>query len=63
MKTEEILKILACPKCHGELTNVEKAGESGFECAQCQVVYPVRNDIPIMLTEEAIPVSDWRGKA
>jgi uncharacterized protein len=40
---EKLLEILACPNCHGE---VECRGE-------CRYRYPVRDDIPVMLIEEA----------
>lgn len=53
----DLLTILACPKCKGELTLLG-AGE-GLACPPCAVVYPVRDDIPIMLLEEAVPRADW----
>ncbi|MHC1712051.1 MAG: Trm112 family protein [Solidesulfovibrio sp.] len=49
----DLLTILACPKCKGR-TDPLGAGE-GLACPTCGVVYPVRDDIPIMLVEEA-----WR---
>jgi uncharacterized protein len=47
----ELLAILACPVCKKkvELT----ADATGLRCAECRRVYPVRDDIPIMLPEEA----------
>jgi len=53
----DLLTILACPKCKGGLT-VLGDGE-GLACKPCGVVYPVRDDIPIMLVEEAVPQADW----
>lgn len=53
----DLLTILACPKCKGELTQLG-AGE-GLACPACGVVYPVRDDIPIMLVEEALSQQDW----
>ncbi len=53
----ELLEILACPKCKGELSQTE-AGD-GLVCPACGVVYPVRDDIPIMLIEEAVPQAQW----
>ena len=47
-----LLDILACPVCKTPVEPVKK-GE-GLRCAQCKRVYPVRDDIPIMLPEEAI---------
>lgn len=60
INTEELLQILACPRCLGSLTALERAGETaGFACAACRVVYPVREAIPIMLVEEAVPRAAW----
>jgi uncharacterized protein len=45
------LDILVCPVCK---TRVELLGDgSGLKCVTCRRVYPVRNDIPVMLSEEA----------
>ncbi|MBI5518572.1 MAG: Trm112 family protein [Desulfovibrio sp.] len=55
----ELLKLLACPKCHGELALLP--GRDGLFCAACAVVYPVREDIPVMLEEEAAPLDKWKG--
>jgi uncharacterized protein YbaR (Trm112 family) len=56
---KELIEILACPKCKGEL--VLLPGETGLECANCAVVYPIREEIPIMLVEEAVPAGEWKG--
>ena len=53
----ELLSILACPTCKGELTRI--GADEGLACPACGVVYPVRDNIPIMLVEEAIPLEDW----
>lgn len=59
---EELLRILACPSCKGELNlRAAKNGCEGFECAACGVVYPIRDDIPVMLIEEAIPIEKWEA--
>lgn len=56
MNIQEILHILACPKCHGDLTlEGEPDAPVGLCCQECQVVYPIQDDIPIMLIDEAIP--------
>jgi len=47
----DLLEILACPVCKTPVEPVKK-GE-GLRCEQCKRVYPVRDDIPIMLPEEA----------
>lgn len=56
---KELLDILACPKCRGELVLLD--GEEGLRCDACAVVYPVRDGIPVMLIEEAVPTPDWEG--
>lgn len=48
---KELLDILACPKCKGDLELTEK--EDGLICNACRLCYPVRDDIPIMLIDEA----------
>lgn len=53
----ELLSILACPACRGTLTL--KGKEEGLCCPACAKVYPVRDEIPVMLVEEAIPLADW----
>jgi uncharacterized protein YbaR (Trm112 family) len=47
----ELLKILVCPKCKGELTYVAEPEE--LTCAACKLAYRVEDDIPVMLIEEA----------
>jgi len=45
------LDILVCPVCK---TRVELlADESGLKCVSCQRIYPIRDEIPVMLPEEA----------
>ncbi len=50
----QLLSILVCPKCKGELEYRE--GESTLVCKSCRLRYPVRDDIPIMLIDEAKPL-------
>ena len=52
---KELLDILACPKCKGDLHLNEK--QDGLVCSSCKLVYAVRDDIPIMLIEEAKPIA------
>ena len=49
--SKELLDILACPKCKGDL-KLESDG-SGLVCKACKLKYPVKNDIPVMLIDEA----------
>jgi uncharacterized protein YbaR (Trm112 family) len=51
MLKEELLNILACPKCKGEL-EYDRDG-ARLICHGCKLRYPVRDDIPIMLVDEA----------
>jgi uncharacterized protein YbaR (Trm112 family) len=50
----QLLAILVCPKCKGELEYREQ--DASLICHACRLRYPVRDDIPIMLTDEATPV-------
>lgn len=63
----ELLSILACPVCRNSLETM-CAGDAaeaveGLACPKCAVVYPVRDEIPVMLAEEAVPAREWaQGK-
>ena len=48
---KELLEILACPKCKGTL-ELSKTGDA-LECSACKLKYPVKDDIPVMLIDEA----------
>lgn len=58
---KDILDILACPKCHGPLTILERDECEGLDCPSCAVVYPVREGIPVLLVEEALTKQDWEN--
>ena len=49
--SKELLEILVCPKCKGEIHLTEK--EDGLVCDACRLLYEIREDIPIMLIDEA----------
>ena len=49
--SKELLDILVCPVCKTPVKMLPD--ESGLECLTCRRVYPVRDDIPVMLPEEA----------
>jgi uncharacterized protein YbaR (Trm112 family) len=51
MLAKELLDILACPRCKGELEYVVAAEK--LICHACRLAYPIQDDIPIMLIEEA----------
>ena len=48
---KELLDILACPKCKGDLILTPE--EDGLICNMCQVKYEFRDDIPILLIDSA----------
>lgn len=53
----ELLDILACPKCKGDIKLVEKftaEGADGLICEKCKLLYPIKDGIPVMLINEAI---------
>ena len=51
---QELLDILACPKCKGDIYLNEK--DNGLICDACSLMYEIRDDIPIMLIDEAKPI-------
>ena len=50
----KLLAVLVCPKCKGPLEYRE--AEPSLACSACKIRYPVRDDIPIMLIDEATPL-------
>ena len=52
--TPELLEILACPKCKGSIRL--NPAQDGLICDQCRLLYEIRDGIPIMLIDEALPV-------
>lgn len=51
---KELLDILACPQCKGDLTLTPE--KDGLICPACKLKYPIRDDVPVMLVDEAKPV-------
>lgn len=49
---KELLDILACPKCKGDIYLNEKG--DGLICDACKLMFPIKDDIPVMLIDEAI---------
>lgn len=56
MISQELLDILACPKCKGEIKLTEN--RDGLVCESCRLLYEIREDIPIMLIDEAKKLDD-----
>jgi uncharacterized protein YbaR (Trm112 family) len=53
--SKELLDILACPKCKGEI--YLNNAEDGLICDACKLLYKIsKDDIPIMLIDEAKPI-------
>lgn len=58
---KELLNILACPRCRSELSLAEENNiPLGLICASCAVVYPIKDNIPVMLIKDAIPLEKWQ---
>ncbi|MCF7821045.1 MAG: Trm112 family protein [Mariprofundaceae bacterium] len=51
MIDKALMEILACPKCKGDIRYNET--KDGLVCDACQLEYPIRDDIPVMLVDEA----------
>jgi uncharacterized protein len=49
--SKELLDILVCPVCKAPVKLTLDG--SGLQCQSCRRVYPIRDDIPVMLAEEA----------
>ena len=52
--SKELLEILVCPKCKGQVKLTDN--EDGLICESCALKYEIRDDIPVMLIDEAVPV-------
>jgi hypothetical protein len=48
----DLLKILLCPACKSKVEM--KPDGSGLKCVNCRRVYPIRDEIPFMLIDEAV---------
>ena len=57
----QLLEILACPVCKTDVKLT--ADENGLKCVQCHRVYPIKDDIPVMLVDEATIDPDKATKA
>ena len=53
--SKELLEILACPKCKGDIYLNDEG--NGLICESCKLLYEIKDDIPIMLIEEAKPIA------
>ncbi len=53
---ESLLAILACPKCKGPLKYRENP--EGLSCEKCMLFYEIKDDIPVMIIDQARPLSE-----
>lgn len=54
--SKELLEILACPQCKGNVRLNQT--KDGLICDRCRLLYEIREEIPIMLIDEAKPLSE-----
>lgn len=52
----KLIQILVCPVCKGPL--VYKKQEQELICKPCRLAYPIKDDIPVMLEDEARKLPD-----
>ena len=52
--SKDLLDILACPKCKGDIHLNDKG--DGLVCDACRLMYHIKDDIPVMLIDEAVPL-------
>ena len=56
MIQQDLIDILVCPQCKGPLLLTEN--KDGLVCKKCLLEYEIREDIPIMIIEEAKKIGD-----
>ncbi len=54
--SKELLDILVCPKCKGKI--YLNATKDGLICDKCKLLYEIKDDIPIMLIDEAKKIKE-----
>ncbi|KUK14220.1 MAG: Trm112 family protein [Synergistetes bacterium] len=59
MDLKELLKLIACPKCKGDLELEPE--ERFYICKKCKLAYPIDDGIPVLLVGKAIPLSEVKG--
>ena len=57
---KELLEILACPVCKTPVVEVD--GGTGLRCSDCGRIYPIEDDIPVMLVDAAKDPDGPRGQ-
>jgi len=56
MLDKALMEILACPKCKGDVQYNDQ--KNALICPACQLAFPIRDDIPVMLIDEAVEIKD-----
>jgi len=54
--SKELMDILVCPQCKGEI--YLNAAKDGLICDKCKLLYQIKDDIPVMLIDEAKPLEE-----
>ncbi len=54
--SKELLEILVCPECKAKVALTPDG--AGLKCGTCRRIYPIKDDIPVMLPEEATVASE-----
>jgi hypothetical protein len=55
-----LLELILCPACRGAIRELSEG--RGLECDACGRVYPIRDDIPVLLLDEATPPTRGEGE-
>lgn len=59
MLDQDLLAVIACPACRGDLRY--EPARARLVCPVCRVAYPIREEIPSLLKEEALPLDAERA--
>jgi uncharacterized protein YbaR (Trm112 family) len=51
--SKDLLEILVCPSCRGDLAYRPESATPNLKCVACRRVYPIRDNIPVMLIDES----------
>ncbi|MDR2668633.1 MAG: hypothetical protein LBC14_01610 [Desulfovibrio sp.] len=60
---KRLLDLLACPVCGAPLEEVWSGADEGLLCTFCFAVYPVRDEIPLLLADEAVSCTSWPNRS
>ena len=50
---KELMELLVCPSCHGQVQLQSTGDAEWIVCTACGLKYPVKDDLPVMLIDEA----------